>query len=41
MPYIDGKRPYGDRSYFLEKLHFETLAALQVFLLNAVSVNHV
>jgi hypothetical protein len=64
MPYIDGKRPYGDSSYYqidmarllgepyrldakgdavaddakdqrLERLHNETLAALQVFLLNA------
>ncbi|NTX28447.1 hypothetical protein HT746_15120 [Burkholderia pyrrocinia] len=64
MPYIDGKRPYGDRTYFqfdmaellgepyqldaarnliedaekdarLERLHFETLAALQVFLMHA------
>lgn len=61
MPFIDGKRPYGDASYYqidmgrllgqpyqldakgyaitdpakdarLEKLHYETLAALQVFL---------
>ena len=64
MPYIDGKRPYGDSSHYqidmatllgepyrldakgyavadeakdrrLERLHNETLAALQVFLLNA------
>ncbi|UTV54765.1 hypothetical protein [Burkholderia arboris] len=64
MPYIDGKRPYGDRTYYpfdmaellgepykrdargdlvkdgkkdarLERLHGETLAALQVFLMHA------
>lgn len=64
MPYIDGKRPYGDRTYYqfdmaellgepykrdgrgnlvaeakkdarLERLHYETLAALQVFLMHA------
>lgn len=64
MPYIDGKRPYGDCSYYqidmgrllgepyaldsngnaihdaekdarLERLHIETLAALQVFLVYA------
>ncbi|KAG8151063.1 hypothetical protein BFF94_024005 [Burkholderia catarinensis] len=64
MPYIDGKRPYGDCTYYqfdmaellgepykrdargnlvkdaekdarLERLHYETLAALQVFLMHA------
>ncbi|MGS0892908.1 hypothetical protein ACVBGC_10245 [Burkholderia stagnalis] len=64
MPYIDGKRPYGDRTYYqfdmaellgepykrdargdwvkdgkkdarLERLHYETFAALQVFLMHA------
>ncbi|ORT80278.1 hypothetical protein B7G54_34855 [Burkholderia puraquae] len=64
MPYIDGKRPYGDRAYFqidmaellgeprqfvaarnliedaekdarLERLHYETLAVLRVFLMHA------
>lgn len=66
MPYIDGKRPYGDRTAYqfdidmaellgepykrdargnpikdakkdarLERLHCETLAALQVFLMHA------
>lgn len=64
MPYIDGERPYGDRTYFqfdmadllgephkrdargdlvkdgkkdarVERLHYETLAALQVFLMHA------
>lgn len=64
LPYIDGKRPYGDRTHFqfdlaellgepyqrdaddnliedaekdarLERLHYETLAALQVFLMHA------
>ncbi|WP_244136991.1 hypothetical protein [Burkholderia pyrrocinia] len=64
MPYIDGKRPYGDRTYYqfdmaellgdpyqldaernliedaekdtrVERLHYETLAALQVFLMHA------
>ncbi len=64
MPYIDGKQPYGDRTYYqfdmaellgepykrdargnpikdakkdarLERLHCETLAALQVFLMHA------
>jgi uncharacterized protein Usg len=67
MPYVDGKRPYGDRSFYqidmaellgqpyrldrrgnvirdekkdarLERLHMETLAALQVFLCHATSV---
>lgn len=65
MPFVDGKRPYGDRSYYqidmaevlgepyrvgrrgdtiadaakdarLERLHTETLAALQVFLVHAI-----
>lgn len=66
MPYIDGKRPYGDASYYqvdmarllgkpypmdakgyavadpakdarLERLHYEMLAALQVFLAHAAA----
>lgn len=67
MPYIDGKRPYGDTSYYqidigrllgepypldakgyaitdpvkdarFERLHYETLAALQVFLSHSAAV---
>lgn len=66
MPYIDGKRPYGDASYYqidmahllgepypvdakgyavidpvrdarLKRLHYETLAALQVFLAHSTA----